>query len=86
LGLSVIDRPSVVPHAQNHAFHEWTVLFDLLWRAWHHLDATAPDQGCALVRRWRERPYFAFKRLALAAMTASDNFTPEEKLEVLINV
>jgi hypothetical protein len=59
---------------------------DLLWRAWRHLDTTAPDQARALVTRWRERPYFAFKRLVLAAMTASDNFTPEEKLEVLINV
>ena len=83
---SIIARPSVVPHAQNHAFQEWTILFDLLWRAWRHLDATAPDQARALVRRWRERPYFAFKRLVLAAMTASDNFAPEEKLELLISV
>ena len=82
--LSAIDRPSVRPHPQNHRFRDWTVLFDLLWRAWRKIDATSVTHSRSLVQQWREIPYLAFRRLAIAAVTESAHFTVAEKLEVLI--
>jgi SIR2-like domain len=82
---SVLDRPSIQPHSQNRGFREWTMLFDLLWRSWRRIDHISAAQSRALVHHWRVLPYFAFRRLAIAAMTVSPNFTSAEKAEVLLN-
>jgi hypothetical protein len=82
---SVIDRPSIQPHSQNRGFREWTVLFDLLWRSWKRIDQISPAQSRALVHHWQASPYSAFRRLAVAAVTVSRNFTSAEKAGVLLD-
>jgi hypothetical protein len=82
---SVIDRPSIQPHDQNHNFREWAVMFDLLWRAWRQVDASSGVESRALVQHWRQRTFLAFRRLVIAAMTVSPNFTTAEKIEVLLD-
>jgi hypothetical protein len=78
-------RPSIQPHAQNHAFREWTVLVDLLWRGWLRIDATSRSESRSFVSRWRETPYLVFRRLVVAAVTVSPHFSADEKLEVLLD-
>jgi hypothetical protein len=79
-------QPSIVPHPQNQQFHDWTILIDLLWRGWSHIDA---QDYCGasrrLVDRWSGLAYPTFRRMALAAIGESASWTPEEKLEVLLN-
>jgi hypothetical protein len=82
---SVFERPSIQPHSQNRGFREWTVLFDLLWRSWQRIDQISPTQSRALVYHWQALPYSAFRRLALAAVTVSRNFTSAEKAGVLLD-
>ncbi len=31
-------QPSIRPHEQNRGFHNWTLLIDLVWRAWRSID------------------------------------------------
>jgi hypothetical protein len=80
-----IVRPSIRPHEQNRDHDHWARLVDWLWRGWKHLDLTAPQASRALVERWRHMPYLTFQRLRAAAVTDSDHFTLEEKLQVLID-
>jgi hypothetical protein len=82
---SVVDRPSIVPHAQNSKHRCWTVVFDLIWQGWTHVDAADAECSRVHVARWRHLPYFAFRRLALAAMNHSKHFSPEERMEILLN-
>ncbi len=81
---SLIERPSIVPHDQNYTHRSWTILFDLIWRGWVHLDANEPQKSRAMVDRWRTTPFLAFRRLAAAAVRHSAQFTVEEKCEVLL--
>jgi hypothetical protein len=80
---SLYQRPSIVPHKQNHTHHPWTLLFDLIWQGWIHLDATDSARSRAAVQRWRAIPFLAFRRLTLAAMNRSPHFSAEERLEAL---
>lgn len=82
---SSFQRPSIVPHPQNRNHERWTLLFDLLWRAWVFVDGQGADTSRHYVSRWRATPYLAFRRLSLAAMARSDHFTNEERLEFLAN-
>jgi len=80
---SAIQRPSIAPHEQNHAHQSWTRLFDLVWRGWLVINARDARQSRQHVTRWRSIPYPAFRRLAVAAMTVSNNFSDPERLELL---
>lgn len=80
---SAIQRPSIVPHAQNHNHEGWTRLFDLIWRGWTTVDAASAELSRSYVARWRRAPYLAFRRLAAAAMEHSEHFSDQERLEVL---
>jgi hypothetical protein len=82
---SYIQRPSIIPHAQNSGHEQWTALFDLIWRGWSHIDAQDGQRSRALIAYWRGIPYLAFRRLALAAMGQSAHFTVEERMEALLN-
>jgi hypothetical protein len=82
---SAVHRPSIVPHAQNHRHQQWTLLFDLLWRGWTHIDAQDRELSRTIVARWRQIPYLSFRRLVLAAMNQSAHFTAEERLEALLD-
>ena len=83
---SQYHQPSIKPHPQNRGYHHWTVLIDLLWRAWTTID----DQGpCAasrhLVDRWRSIRYPTFQRMALQAIGHSGCWSIEEKLGALLD-
>ncbi len=82
---SIYHRPSITPHVQNKGFRLWTVLIDLLWHAWIRVDASDQNKSRSCVMQWSNLPYLAFRRLALAAMQRSRNFTAKERLELLIN-
>jgi hypothetical protein len=60
-------------------------LFDLIWRGWQWVDDTDADRSRQIVQLWRALPYLAFRRLVIASMAASPNFTEEEKLEALLD-
>ena len=85
MDLSSIHRPSVVPHDQNHKHESWTWIFDLLWQGWTHLDSSDPALSRHFIEVWQRIPYLAFRRLVLAAVRHSNNFTSREKLEALLN-
>lgn len=80
---STFQRPSIVPHDQNHAHQGWTRLFDLVWRGWVAIDGRDAVLSRHYVARWRAIPYPGFHRLAVAAMAHSDHFTDLERLELL---
>ncbi len=82
---SAIQRPSISPHAQNRHHAEWARLYDLIWRGWSVIDAGDPPTSRHWVERWRRVPYLGFRRLAVAAATASPHFTPAERLQVLLH-
>lgn len=82
---SAFQRPSIAPHRQNHNYREWTLLFDLIWQGWTHLDGIDSTRSRAMVQRWRSIPYLAFRRLALAAMNFSPHFSAEDRMEVLLH-
>lgn len=79
-------RPSIVPHRQNRTHRNWTILFDLIWRGWIHIDGSDAGRSRATVWRWRGIPYHAFRRLVLAAMNHSPHFSASERMEALLNV
>jgi hypothetical protein len=80
---SAMQRPSIVPHPQNHSHHSWTKLFDLIWRGWTYVDAHNGALSKRYVLDWLAFPYLAFRRLAAAAIRISPHFTPQEKLQAL---
>ncbi len=82
---STVQRPSIPPHPQNAHHASWALVYDLIWRGWQAIDADQPEESRHWVVRWRRVPYLGFRRLALAAVTQSANFTSAEKLEALLN-
>ena len=70
--------------SQNFDFHEWTLLVDLVYAGFQALDSSQPKKSRSLVERWRNLPYPIFRRLALAAVQSSTNWTAAEKLELLL--
>lgn len=82
---SAFERPSIVPHDQNHHHVTWSQLFDFMWDGWRYLDKTNPEASRRIVCSWRGVPFLAFRRLSLAALHHSTNFTESEKLSALID-
>jgi hypothetical protein len=83
---SVLQRPSIIPHAQNRNRRRWTLVYDLIWREWAYLDVTYGEASRQYVTEWRRIPYQGFRRLVLAAIAHSMHFSPTEKLGVLLHV
>ena len=83
---SALQRPSILPHAQNRHHAEWTRLYDLIWRGWSVIDATDSPASRHWIERWRRLRYLGFRRLALAAATQSPHLSAAEKLEFLLHV
>jgi hypothetical protein len=82
---SVFHRPSIEPHAQNRHHERWTILFDLIWRGWTHVDRTNPDESRRQISAWRRIPFLAFRRLVLACVRHSPHVPTTEKLEALLD-
>jgi SIR2-like domain len=82
--LSYINRPSIEPTGPNFDFYEWTLLVDLLYYGFQALDKRDPIASRRLVERWRGLSYPIFRRLALAAVRGSNNWTAAEKMEFLL--
>lgn len=75
---------SIAPHWQNRGFRDWSALIVLLrdaWDATHKQDSSASVQ---IARRWFERPYPAFKRLALYAASQNNSVPAAEWLNWLL--
>jgi len=83
--LSRIHQPSIVPHTQNRHFYHWTILIELLWRAWSHIDQTDGRSSRCLVNRWYGFNYPIFRRLILAAVCQSSHWNNAEKLKILLD-
>ncbi len=64
---SYIQHPSISPHPQNHHFHGWTRLIDLVRQAFHALLGQHRERVAALVALWSSIPYPLFRRLVLYA-------------------
>jgi hypothetical protein len=82
---TAVERPSIVPHAQNQNHNKWGLLIDIIWRGWVHIDRTSPELSRQYVASWRRVPFLGFRRLVLAAIAASAHFSADEKLEALLN-
>ncbi len=82
---SIFQRQSIVPHSQNRTNYKWTLLFDLIWRGWTHVDAVDSRASRSTISRWRSIPYLSFRRLVLAAVNSSGHFNDAERLEVLLD-
>ena len=78
-------RPSIVPHSQNFDHYQWTTLIDLLWRGWVSLDGRDSIGSRRLVSRWISLKYPTFRRMALAAIGRSSNWSAREKVEMLLD-
>ncbi|MCD9125402.1 SIR2 family protein [Luteimonas sp. C4P040a] len=83
--LSVIHRPSIVPHDQNRGYEEWTQLITLAWHGWLHLDGSAPEQSRRAIGDWLMSDAPIVRRLGIAALTEAQSFTAREKMEHLLN-
>jgi SIR2-like domain len=82
---SMMQRPSIEPHDQNKYRANWAMYFDLLWRGWSKIDSESELESKRWILHWQQIPYLGFRRLVLAAITKSAHFTPQEKLEALLN-
>jgi hypothetical protein len=80
-----LHRPSIAPHEQNRHQQSWTILFDLIWRGWLHVDRSNAQYSRALVSLWRQSAHPAFRRMAIAAMNWSGHFTAAEKADALVH-
>jgi hypothetical protein len=78
-------RQSIVPHKQNWEHTIWSLLIDWIWRGWSLIDQRDRVASRALVELWRTYNYFVFRRLRLAAMTFSENYSDDERIEALLN-
>lgn len=78
-------RQSIVPHKQNWENAIWSLLIDWIWRGWCRIDERDRVASRALMESWRIYDYFIFQRLRLAAMTKSENYTDDERIEALLN-
>lgn len=61
----MVDLPSIEEHHQNRAFHDWTVLVELLRDAWEQELQVASEQAQRRVERWAASASPIFRRLAL---------------------
>jgi hypothetical protein len=83
---SLYQRPSILPHPQNRHRKRWTLLIDLIWQGWMHLNDADPARAAHHINSWSTIPYLVFKRLTLAAAAQSSLLTPRQKLEILRDV
>jgi hypothetical protein len=66
---SYIHQPSIVEHAQNHYYEEWTALVALVRDAWIQTAERDVDRAQLEVERWQSYRYPIFRRLTFFAAT-----------------
>ena len=66
---SILHRPSIATHEQNHDHDGWTHLIDLARDSYFALVARQPKRAAAVLLRWVESRRPLFRRLALHALT-----------------
>lgn len=81
---SYVDQPSISPHEENSAFHEWTVLLELCRESWTALLHTDLAHALQMVWRWRSLRYPVFRRLCFFAMSESELVAPSDCLAYLL--
>ena len=82
--LGHIHHPSIPPHAQNHDFHGWTLLIDLVRDAFQAVADKRPESARSLVRIWSETQYPTFRRLVLFAARSTDLVAPAQVLSLIL--
>ncbi|EMR34353.1 hypothetical protein BC455_21145 [Vibrio harveyi] len=78
------DLPSITPHWQNRAFHDWVSLIELLRDAWLEIHANDNARAMRIAQAWFELPYPAFKRLALFAASHDDSIPTKQWVDWLL--
>ena len=66
---SILHRPSIAEHEQNHDHDGWAHLIDLARDSYLALVARHPKRAVAVLLRWVESRHPLFRRLALHALT-----------------
>lgn len=72
------DLPSISPHWQNHGFHDWVCLIELLRDAWLKVRDADSVRAARVAQTWFDLPYPTFKRLALFAASQDGDIVPEQ--------
>lgn len=83
--ISVFHRPSIVPHAQNGDYENWTLIITLIWHGWQHIDMVDPVASRRFVGDWLSSEIIVLRRLGIAALNHTARFTWHEKMEHLLN-
>ncbi|HHA2810109.1 MULTISPECIES: SIR2 family protein [Stenotrophomonas] len=83
--ISVFHRPSIVPHAQNRNYENWTLMITLIWHGWKHIDMVAPDDSRRFIGEWLGSEIIVLRRLGIAALNHTVGLTWHEKMEHLLN-
>ncbi|MEP4892461.1 MAG: anti-phage defense-associated sirtuin Dsr1 [Aliiglaciecola sp.] len=71
---SYIHQPSIKPHPQNKNFRDWTALIDLTRDSLISINKMNTELAIKVANDWWRVPYPIFKRLALFAAFAIENF------------
>ena len=74
---STWDLPSISEHWQNHGYHDWVLLIELLRDAWIDVNSQDKDRGSRIAQSWFELPYPTFKRLAFFAASYDGCINPD---------
>lgn len=82
---SFLDLPSITPHWQNHDFHDWTILIEMLRDAWLEVHSNDVEQATRIAQAWFELPYLTFKRLALFAASHDVSITSGQWTDWLLD-
>lgn len=83
--ISVFHRPSIVPHAQNRDYENWTLIITLIWHGWQHIDMVDPVASRRFIGDWLSSEIIVLRRLGIAALNHTTEFTWHEKMEHLLN-
>ena len=82
--LSYVHQPSIGPHPQNRAFHDWTALIEFTRAAWLATSISSPHRAERVAEDWWQTPYPVFRRLAMFAATQNEIVSPRRGLDWLI--
>ena len=78
------DLPSISPHRQNHGFHDWVALIELLRDAWLTIREKDPARATCIAQKWSTVSYPTFKRLALFAASHDGCIAPDQWVDWLL--
>lgn len=81
---SYLYQPSISTHSQNKNIYEWTVLINLVLKAWLETAKVSPRLARHQAISWRYIPYPLFHRLSFFAATQLDIIPPAQGIKWLL--